>query len=100
MMISLKSLMDKAWRSSPQMSPTGLINYYSVGDITINNEPGEGTEELAEDSSESKSEDDNSDEANGISDDASLKEEDKESLLLSFLTMSIDNDVHYTHQLS
>ncbi len=54
----------------------------------------------AEDLSESESEDGNYDEVSDISDDTSLKEEDEELLLQSFLTMDIDNDAHYIHQLS
>ena len=79
----------------PTDDPNELYDY-TVGDIMIDYEAWDRAEDL----SESKSEDGNYDEASGISDDTSLKEEDKELLLQSFLTMDIDNNAHYIHQLS
>src|SRR5260370_19956306 len=79
----------------PADDPNELCDY-TVGDIMIDYEAWDGAEDL----SESESEDGNYDEVSDILDDTSLEEEDKELLLHSFLTMDIDNDAHYIHQLS
>ena len=96
MMVSLKSLMNKAWRCTPQTIPMSFVITLLVIYVMIDYEAWDGAEDL----SESESEDGNYDEVSDISDDTSLKEEDEELLLQSFLTMDIDNDAHYIHQLS
>src|SRR6266850_398399 len=84
---SVSNLVTRAYSNSTENT---------VGDIMIDYEAWDRAEDL----SESESEDGNYDEASDISDDTSLEEEDKELLLQSFLTMDIDNDAHYIHQLS
>ena len=68
------------------------LNDCTIGDIGTDHEPSEGL-------LESNSEDDDP-EASGISNDESLKEEDHELLCQLLLTVSLEDDEHYAHQLS
>ena len=84
----------------PEISPEQSL------EISLTDEPNEPNDcnietnhESSEGLSESESEDGNP-EASGLSNDESLEEEDHESLLQSFLTVSPKDDECYAHQLS